>query len=66
MQDEPKYFTIQDAAEALGVNRKRIWRMIRDGQLEAITNPVDRREKLIPREAIERLLEFTQTKKDVA
>lgn len=66
MPEEQKYLNIQEAAEALGVNRKRIWRMIRDGQLEAITNPVDRREKLIPREAIEQLLEFARTKKDVA
>jgi hypothetical protein len=46
----------------LGVNRKRVWRMIRDGQVTAIPNPVDRRERLIPREAIVRLQEFAPKK----
>lgn len=55
---EPKYLTVQAAAEALRTNRRRIWQMIRDKELEAIDNPLDRREKLIPRAEVERLSDF--------
>jgi excisionase family DNA binding protein len=66
MTDEPKYLTITQAAEVLGVDRKKIRRMIRDGQLQAIVNPIDKRERLVPRTAIESLAEFASTKKAAA
>jgi hypothetical protein len=47
--------TINEAAERLGSNRVQIWRLIRDGLLEAKVNPLDRRQKLIPLSAIEKL-----------
>jgi Helix-turn-helix domain len=47
--------TVNEAAERLGSNRVQIWRLIRDGLLEAKVNPLDRRQKLIPLSAIEKL-----------
>jgi len=58
MTAEPRYLTIQAAADALATNRRRIWQMIRDGELQAVTNPLDRREKLILRSDVEKLSEF--------
>jgi hypothetical protein len=60
MTAEPKYLTIQAAADTLATNRRRIWQMIRDGELHATTNPLDRREKLLLRTEVEKLSEFAQ------
>ena len=54
------YLNIQEAADALGVTRRRIWKMVKDGEIEAIGNPLDRREKLIPRKEVERLAQFVR------
>jgi hypothetical protein len=67
VNEDMEYVTIGAAAEALGVNRRRIRELIQGGELEAITNPLDRREKLIPLPEIERLEKFARSvKKDVA
>lgn len=66
MSEEPEYMTVQAAAELLGVTRRRLWDLIRAGQLEAVQNPLDRREKLIPREEVDRLARFANIKKAVA
>lgn len=60
MNDGREYVNIAEAAEMLGVNRRRVWQMIRDGQLEAIVNPVDRRERIIPRSQVEELMRFAK------
>lgn len=57
---EQKYLTVQAAAEVLHTNRRRIWQLIRDHQLKAIENPLDRREKLILRAEVERLAIFSR------
>lgn len=62
MPDEPEYLNIQQAADALGVTRRRIWAMVKDGQLPAIQNPLDRREKLIARVDVERLAKFAHSR----
>lgn len=59
MPDDPEFLTINAAAEALGTTRRRVWVMVKAGQLDAIQNPIDRREKLIARKQIENLLRFT-------
>jgi excisionase family DNA binding protein len=53
---EEDWLTINEAAERLGTNRVKIWRLIKAGRLEARENPLDRREKLISSVAIEELL----------
>jgi hypothetical protein len=47
MAAEQKRLTIQQAADELGVPRRRIWDLISRGELTAETNPLDRRSKLI-------------------
>ena len=60
----PGYMNVSEVAEVLGVHRRTVWRLIRSGQLEAVINPLDRRAKLLRREDVERLAEYT--KKDAA
>ncbi len=56
------YLNVSEAAAALGVNRRTVWRLIATGQLEAVMNPVDRRAKLVRTEDVERLAQYTQKK----
>jgi excisionase family DNA binding protein len=60
MADAPDYLNISQAADVLGVNRRRIRELIQAGELEAIANPLDRRETLIPRSEVDRLSAFTK------
>ena len=48
--------TVTEAARRLGVSRHKVWALIKDGTLLARANPLDRRQKLIPVEAVENLL----------
>jgi excisionase family DNA binding protein len=52
MQDS---VTVSEAARLLGVSRSKIWSLLREGVLTARSNPLDRRERLIAVEEIERL-----------
>lgn len=62
MPDESEYLNIQQAADALGVTRRRIWAMVKEGQLPAIQNPLDRREKLVARSHVDRLAKFVHAR----
>jgi hypothetical protein len=64
MADEPEYLNVQQAADQLSTNRRRIWQLIKEGQFDTVSNPLDRREKLIPKSQVEALSRFS--KKDVA
>ena len=67
MTDDQEYFNIQETAEVLGVTRRRIWAMVKAGEIDSLPNPLDRRETLIPRSEIERLRKFARPpKKEVA
>jgi len=67
MSDETEYLNLQETADALHVTRRRVWQMVKDGELQSVNNPLDRREKLIPRSEIERLAPFIRpTKKEAA
>jgi excisionase family DNA binding protein len=66
VDQDPQYVTVQIAAETLGVSRRRIWDLIRQGSIEAIQNPLDKREKLIPQSEIDRLLQFARASKKAA
>ncbi len=46
---------MREAARILGVSNAKIWRLVRDGVLATSQNPLDRREKLIRRDDLERL-----------
>jgi len=60
MEDQVAYMNIGQAAEAIGTTRRRIRDLIRDGQLEAIRNPLDKREMLLKREDVERFAQFAK------
>jgi excisionase family DNA binding protein len=47
--------TVTEAARRLGVSRHKVWLLMREGALPSRPNPLDRRQKLIPVEAVERL-----------
>lgn len=53
---EERYVTVQEAAEQLGLSRATIWRLVKNGQLTATTDPVDQRAKQIPLTDISALL----------
>jgi excisionase family DNA binding protein len=51
--------TVTEAARRLGVSRSKVWSLLREGSLQAYQNPLDRRQRLIPEEALQRVLEQT-------
>ncbi|PZS03081.1 MAG: hypothetical protein DLM70_09445 [Chloroflexi bacterium] len=63
MTESPEYLTIQAAADVLNTNRRRIWQLVKDGQLQAIENPLDRRSKLILCGDVARFIKFANIKK---
>lgn len=52
MQDK---MTIGEAADYLGVSRTKVWTLVKEGLLTATQNPLDKRERLIPTEAVHEL-----------
>ena len=51
-------FTIERAANYLGVTRGKIYRLIGEKALEFEVNPLDKRQKLIKRDQLEKLKTF--------
>lgn len=47
---------VTQAAKLLHVSRKRVWALIGEGTLQAVQNPLDRRERLVPVEQVVELL----------
>lgn len=45
--------TLNDASEYLGVSRMKLWRLMKEGKLTAITNELDNREKLIAKSELD-------------
>ena len=57
------YVSVQEAAALMGVDRRTVWRLIVNGDLEAIRNPFDRRAKLVRREDVDVLAELARSTK---
>ena len=55
-QTEERYLTVQEAAEALGVSRATIWRLMGAQKLSARPDPMDARAKMIPVSGINELV----------
>jgi excisionase family DNA binding protein len=47
--------SMNEVAERLGVSRVTIWKMVKSGILPAQQNPIDKRERLVPKSAVEAL-----------
>ena len=58
MQDR---LTIREVADELGISRTTVWTMVKNGELSASVNPIDKRQHLVPRLAVEQLKERGRT-----
>jgi Helix-turn-helix domain len=66
MAENGQYLTINQAADQLGVDRRRIRALIAEGKLETVDNPLDKRAKLVRRSAIEQLELYPRPPKKAA
>lgn len=55
MSEESEFISVAEAREILGVSATRMAEMLREGELTAETNPLDRRGKLVKRADVEAL-----------
>jgi len=49
--------TLGEAANFLGISRKKMWSLVKDKQISAHTSPLDRRKKLFKKLDLEKLKE---------
>jgi excisionase family DNA binding protein len=54
--------TLTEARRILGVSRMKVWRLVKDGTLTAISNPLDKRQKLVHRLEVEALVLNTEAR----
>jgi excisionase family DNA binding protein len=47
--------TMREAARYLGVSRTKVWLLVKEGQLSAVQNPLDKRKRLLDSDAVRRL-----------
>ncbi len=57
---ERRRIGLMEAAERLGVSPMTIRRLVREGELQVYSNPLDRRQKLVDVEEVERLRQAAQ------
>lgn len=55
MSNEKELYSIQEAAEYLGVSRVRIWKLVKEGVLITIKDSLDSRKSLISKEQLDKL-----------
>ena len=53
---EEEYLPLMEAAKYARVSRVKIWQMVRDGRLQAYSDPRDARSKLVKREELDAAL----------
>ena len=53
--ERPVLITLGEAQERLRVSNHTIARLVREGVLKTVPNPLDKRQKLVERDAVERL-----------
>jgi excisionase family DNA binding protein len=63
MVDQPEYITVGEAMAELGVSKKTMARLLKEGALEATPDPVDRRIKRIKRADVLKLASTTAHRK---
>jgi predicted DNA-binding protein (UPF0251 family) len=57
--------TFSEAATYLGVSRRKVWQLAKDGQFEVIENPLDKREKRVKLSELKRLKGARNGKDDI-
>lgn len=55
MNSEKRFYTVEEAAEYLDVSRIKIYRLIKEGELHATQNKLDKRQRLIAKEELDKL-----------
>jgi predicted site-specific integrase-resolvase len=53
--EEEELLSMNEVAERLGISRVTVWKMVKNGDLPAQQNPIDKREKLVPSSAVRKL-----------
>lgn len=66
MDEQPRYYTVRQAAQALGVSRWKMWKLLESGTITTEANPLDKREKLIPIGQVEQFASYVAVKKGAA
>jgi predicted site-specific integrase-resolvase len=54
------YITLTEAGEILHVSRTKIARMVREGVLQTVSDPLDARVKLVKKEDVERIAQMSR------
>jgi excisionase family DNA binding protein len=55
------FYTVTEAREVLGISKSKMVHLLKDGTLEFVRNPLDKRRKLVRRAHLEELLKFRET-----
>ncbi len=58
---EPELILMKDAMEWLGVSKHTIARIVKDYKIPVYLNPLDKRERRVAREDIERIVNLRET-----
>lgn len=58
MPDGSEYVTMAQAQEILGVSGRTMWKLVKDGRLQAYTSAIDKRRKMIRRSDLDELTEL--------
>jgi excisionase family DNA binding protein len=54
---DKEFLSLTEAAEHIGVSRNKIWRLVKDGRLEAYRDPKDDRVKLVKKTDLDTLIQ---------
>jgi hypothetical protein len=60
--EKAELITLTEARRILGVSRMKVWRLVKEGTLTAISNPLDKRQKLVQRLQVEALILNTEAR----
>lgn len=52
------FYTMTEARKLLRIGKNKMWRLVNGGTLEVIPNPLDKRNKLVRRADIDKLLQY--------
>jgi excisionase family DNA binding protein len=50
-----EYLTLKEAREYLGVSKPKMWRLVKEGALLVYSDPLDKRKKMVRKDALDKL-----------